>query len=72
MEFAYHLENGDLHHTLVKVRGLVFDDLDCDNLVRLHVLAFYDLAKRSLTQNIQNKVPSRVMRIKKTTPQGFA
>jgi hypothetical protein len=53
---THQLENGDLHHALVKVRRLVFDDLDRDNLVGLDILALDDLAKGALPQDIENEV----------------
>lgn len=56
MQNAYQLQYRDLHHTLIKVRWLVLDNLDGNNLVGLHVLALDDLAKRSLTENIQDEV----------------
>ena len=60
---TYQLQYGHLHHTLVEVRWLVFDDLNCDNLVRLHVLAFHDLTKCSLTEDIENEVPGMRVRM---------
>lgn len=51
------LEDGDLHHALIKVGWLVFDDLDGYNLVGLHVLAFYHLTKGALAEYIKNEVP---------------
>ena len=53
---THKLEDGNLHHRLVEVRGLVFDDLDGDDFVRLHVLALDDLTKGPLTQNVKNEV----------------
>lgn len=46
----------DLHHTLIEVCRFVFHHLDGHDLVRLHVLTFNDLAKRSLPQDIQDEV----------------
>jgi hypothetical protein len=54
--FTYELEYCDLHHALVEIRWLVFYDLYGNHFVRLHVLTLDHLAKRSLSQNIQNKV----------------
>lgn len=54
--WTYELQDGDLHHALVEVSGLVLDDLDGDDLVGLHVLALDDLTERSLAKDIQNEV----------------
>lgn len=51
-----HLQNRDLHHTLVKVRRLVFDDFDGDNLVCPSILAFYNLTECALTEYVENQV----------------
>jgi len=55
---THQFKNCDFHHTLVEVRWFVFDDLYGNDFVRLHVLTFYDLPKRSLTEDVQNQVPS--------------
>ena len=51
-----HLEDCDLHHTLIEVRGFIFDYFHRDDLVGLHVLALYNLPERALAQNIENEV----------------
>lgn len=53
---AYQFQYRDLHHTLIKVRRFVLDNLDGNDLVGLHVLALDYLPERSLTENIQYKV----------------
>jgi hypothetical protein len=55
----HELQNCDLHHALLKVRRLVLDYLDRDNLVCLHVLTLDDLTERSLTQDVENEVPAK-------------
>lgn len=50
------LEDGDLHHGLIKVGWLVFDDLDGDDLVGSDVLAFDDLTKGSLAEDVEYEV----------------
>jgi hypothetical protein len=47
---------GDLHHTLVKVSGLVFHNFHRHHLVRFHVLALDNLSKRALSKNVKNQV----------------
>jgi hypothetical protein len=54
---AYQVEHRDFHHALVEVRGPVLDNLDRDNLLRLQILAFHDLAESALTKDIQYQVP---------------
>lgn len=49
-------ENRDFHHTLLKVRRLVLDDLDCDDLMRVHILTLDDLSECTLTENIENQI----------------
>lgn len=56
MRTAYQFQYRDLHHTLVKVGGFVLDDLDGHDLIGLHVLAFDDLPKCTLTENVQDEV----------------
>ena len=55
---AHQLEDGDLHHALVEVRGLVFDDFDGNDVVRFEVLTLDDLAKGALAEHIQYQVPA--------------
>ena len=55
---THKFEDGDFHHTLIEVSRLVLHDLDCDNFVGFHVLAFDNLPKRSLSKDIKNKVSS--------------
>ena len=50
------LKDSDLHHTLIEVGRLVFDDFHSHNLMGRHVLALDDLAKGALTQHIENEV----------------
>lgn len=53
---AYQIENRDLHHALVEIRRLVFDDLDGNNLLRLEVLALDDLAEGALAKDIEDQI----------------
>lgn len=55
-EIKYQIKHRNFHHTLVEVGRAVLDDLDGDNLLRLEILAFDDLAKSTLAQHIENKV----------------
>ena len=55
-----HLQDCNLHHALVEICGLVFDDLDGDNLVRPSVLALDDLAKRALTEHVEDEVSVQI------------
>ena len=43
-----HLQNGDLHHTLIEIGWLIFYHFDGQDLIRLGVLALDNLSKRSL------------------------
>jgi hypothetical protein len=52
----YQIKHRNFHHALVEVSRAVLDDLDGNNLLRLEVLAFDDLAKSTLAQHIENKV----------------
>lgn len=60
-EGTYKVKNGHLHHTLIEVCWLVLHDLYGHDLVRLHILAFNDLTKCALTENVENKVSTCVM-----------
>lgn len=53
---AYQVQNRDLHHTLIEVCSTVLHHLDRNDLLRLEVLTFDDLAKGTLTQNIEDEV----------------
>lgn len=53
---TYQIKHRNFHHTLVKVSRAILDDLDGNNLLRLEVLAFDDLAKSTLAQHIENEV----------------
>lgn len=53
---TYQLKDRNFHHTLIKIRRLVFDDLDRHNLVRLHVLAFHHLTECPLTKNVKDEI----------------
>ena len=46
---AYQFQNSNFHHTLVEISWFVFDNFNGNDLVRLHVLTFYHLAKCALT-----------------------
>lgn len=50
------IENRDFHHTLVEVCGPVLDNLHCNNLLGLQVLAFHDLTESTLTKDVQNEI----------------
>jgi len=54
--FTDQIEDGHFHHTLIKVRSPVLDNLDCDHLLRLEILAFDNLPKSTLPEDIENKV----------------
>jgi hypothetical protein len=54
---AYQIQHRDFHHTLIEVRGLVFDDLDSHHFLRLQVLALHYLTKSTLAQHIENEIP---------------
>lgn len=54
--FIQEFEDSDLHHTLIKVSRLVFNNLDGDDFMGLHILTFDDLAKSALTEDIENEV----------------
>jgi len=56
-EGAHQLENCDLHHTLVEVCWFIFYHLHSNDFVRLHILTFHDLPKRSLTEDVQDQIP---------------
>lgn len=53
---TYQIQDRNLHHTLIEIGRSVFDDLDCHNFLRLEILAFNDLSKRSLAEDIENEV----------------
>lgn len=53
---THQIEDRHLHHTLIEVCCPVFDDLDCDNLLRFQILTLDDLSKCSLSQHIQDQV----------------
>lgn len=56
MRSTYQFQNRDLHHTLIKVCRFIFDHLDGNDLVGLHVLTLDYLSKGSLAENIQDEV----------------
>jgi hypothetical protein len=53
----------NLHHTLVKVSRLVLHHLDRNHLLSFQVLALDDLAKSTLTKNVQDQVSVLVVRL---------
>lgn len=53
---AYQVQDRNLHHTLVKVRRPVLNDLDGDHLLRLQVLALNDLTESALPKDIENEI----------------
>jgi hypothetical protein len=53
---AYQIKDGHFHHALVEVGCSVLDNLDCDHLLRLQILALDDLSKGSLTENVQDEI----------------
>jgi hypothetical protein len=53
----YKIKNRDFHHTLVEICRPVFYHFDGDNLLRFQVLALDNLAKCTLTENIENEIP---------------
>jgi len=59
--FVQHLQYCDLHHALIEVSRLVFDNLDGNDFMCPGILAFDDLPKGALTENIQNKIPKHVL-----------
>jgi hypothetical protein len=54
--FVQHLQYCDLHHTLVEISRLVFDNLDGNDFICPNILALDDLSEGSLPENIENKV----------------
>ena len=55
--YSYQVKDRYLHHTLVEICRPILDYLYCHYFLGFQVLAFYDLTKRSLTENIQDQVP---------------
>lgn len=53
---SYQVQDGNLHHTLVKVCCPILDNLDSDNFLCLQILALHHLAKGSLAKNIENQI----------------
>lgn len=51
------VEDRDLHHALIEIGGSILDNLDCDHLLRLQILAFDYLAEGSLAKNIEYEIP---------------
>ena len=60
---THQIKHRHLHHTLVEVCCPVLDDLYCDNLLCLQILALDDLTESTLTKNIQDEVPVLVVRL---------
>lgn len=60
---SYQIQHRHLHHTLIEIRRLVFDNLDSDNFLGLQILTFHDLPKGSLAQYVENEVavPMRLL-----------
>lgn len=54
--YAHQFEYSNLHHALIEISRLVFDNFDSNDLVGLHILAFHNLPERSLSENIQDEV----------------
>jgi hypothetical protein len=52
----YNFEDRDFHCSLVKVRGFILDDFDCDNFHCLHILTFDNLCKCPLAKDVENKI----------------
>jgi hypothetical protein len=50
---------------LVEICGLVLDDLDSHDFLRLQVLAFDHLTESTLTQNIEDEVAVSAKRLEK-------
>ena len=59
---THQIKHRHLHHTLVEVCCPVLDDLYCDNLLCLQILALDDLSEGTLTQHIQNQIAVLVPR----------
>ncbi len=53
----YQIQHRDLHHALVEVCGSILDDFHCNNLLGLEILAFHNLPKCSLTEDVQDQIP---------------
>jgi hypothetical protein len=53
---VYNFQNRNFHGSLVKIRRFIFDDFDCNNFHRLHILTLDNLRKRPLSKNIENKI----------------
>jgi hypothetical protein len=60
---THQIEYRDLHHTLVEVCSSVLDHLHGNHLLRLQVLALYDLPKGTLAEHIQDQIPVLVPRL---------
>lgn len=56
LKTAYQVQNRDFHHTLVEVRCFILDNFDGNHFLGSQVLALHNLAKGSLTQNVQNEI----------------
>lgn len=56
MKVSYQIKDGNLHHTLVEIGSTVLDDLNCDHLLCLEILALDNLAESALAQDVQNKI----------------
>ena len=54
LDGAYQLKYSNFHGTLVEVCRLVLHNLDGDDFVRPDVLAFCDLTKGPLTQDVED------------------
>lgn len=52
MLLVEHLQYRDLHHALIEICGLVFDNLDGNDFVCSNILTLDDLAKCTLAENI--------------------
>ena len=55
-------QDGNFHHALVEISGLVFNNLDRDYLMRLHVLTFDDLPESALTEYVEDQV-SKIVKL---------
>lgn len=50
----YQIEHRDFHHALIEVSGSIFDNLYRHDLLGFKILAFYHLAKGTLTKNVED------------------
>ena len=53
---TYQIQDGNLHHTLIEVGSLIFDDFNGYNLLCFQVLALDNLSKSSLAKDVKDEI----------------